>query len=147
MKLPGLAAAVAGLLAALLCGCSLVEEPDVAAWDQQAAQALEDAASEVATTRLALETAARERVWSSYTTVLVADAEEAIATVADDLARVQAPAGRTEQAVDVGALMDRAVATVRAARSLVVQGRYDDPATVDDLDRVATELEDAAGAR
>ncbi|KRA31180.1 MULTISPECIES: hypothetical protein [unclassified Nocardioides] len=147
MKLRGLTAALAGVLAALLCSCSLVEEPDAAAWDQQAAQALEDAASEVATTRLALETAAQERVWSSYTTVVVADAEEAIVTVADNLARVQAPAGRTEQAADVGALMDRAVASVRAARSLAVQGRYDDPASIDELDRLATDLEDAAGAR
>ena len=42
-------------------GCSLVGQPDVAAWDQKAHQAVTDATSEVATDRLAVQTAREER--------------------------------------------------------------------------------------
>lgn len=131
--------------AAVLAGCSLVDEPDAAEWDAQAEKALKGAASEVGTTRLALDTAARERAWASYTTVLVVQAEHGVATVADDLAVVQVPRGREQRAEEVDLLMDDAVAAVREARSLALRGTYDDPDVADELDRLAGDLEHAAG--
>lgn len=131
--------------AAVLVGCSLVDEPDPAEWDAQAGKALQDAASEVRTTRLALDTAADERSWSSYTTVLVVQAEDGVATVADDLAVVQVPPGRQQRADEVERLIEGAVAAVREARSLALRGTYDDPDVVDQLDRLAGDLEQAAG--
>lgn len=131
-------------LVTAFAGCSLVDEPDAAAWDEHASRALGDAASEVGTARIALETAAKERAWASYTTVLVAQAEEAVATVADDLAVVQVPPSREQRAGEVDSLIEDAVEAVREARSLAVRGRYDEPEVVDELDRLADELESAA---
>lgn len=138
--------AVALALASAGASCSSVDRPDVAAWDTSAEQALSDASSEVATARLALDTAARERTWSSYTVVLVAQAEEAMATVEDDLARLQVPDGRTEEAAEVLALLGEATSAVRDARADTVEGKYDDRATRDALAEVATALTRAAGA-
>ncbi|GAA1528600.1 hypothetical protein [Nocardioides humi] len=132
------------VLGPLVAGCGVVGRPDADGWDEQAEQALADAASQVATARLALETAAEGRTWSSYTTVLMADAEEAAGRAEDDLARVQAPARRTGAARAVLDLLARAVELVRTARAHVVAGRYDDPALLDDLDRIAGELERAS---
>ena len=124
-------------------GCSLVGRPDVAAWDQKAHQAVTDATSEVATARLAVGTARDERTWSSYTTVLVADAEKAMGTVQDDASRLQVPAGRDEDAKDLEALLDEAATAVQDARQQAVDGRYDDPAVLDALDRAGDRLERA----
>lgn len=121
-------------------GCSLVAQPDVAAWDGKARQAAADAASEVATVRLALDTARADRAWASYTQVLVADAEKALATVQDDMARLQVPSGREEDAADLTELLDGAAGAVRAARQDVVEGRYDDPRLLDELDRAGDRL-------
>ncbi|WP_207009130.1 hypothetical protein [Nocardioides aromaticivorans] len=124
-------------------GCSLVGQPDVAAWDQEARQAVTDATSEVATARLAVETAHEERTWSSYTVVLVADAEKAMGTVQDDASRLQVPAGRDQDAEDLEALLDEAATAVQDARQHAVDGRYDDRAVLDALDRAADRLERA----
>jgi hypothetical protein len=128
----------------LLAGCGVVSKPDAKAWDDQATQALTDTGSEVATARLALESARKERTWSAYTTVLVAEAEEAAGKVEEDLARVQVPAGRTDDAAKVLDLLDRAVDLVSEARSHAVAGKYDDKALVDQLDHVSDELQQAA---
>lgn len=127
-------------------GCSLVGQPDVAAWDQKAHQAVTDATSEVATARLAVQTAQDERTWSSYTTVLVADAEKAMGTVQDDTSRMQVPAGRDKDAKDLEALLDEAATAVQDARQQAVDGRYDDPAVLAALDRAVDRL-DRAGSR
>ena len=121
-------------------GCSLVGQPDVAAWDEQAHQAVTDATSEVATARLAVQTARDERVWSSYTLVLVADAEKAMGTVQDDTSRLQVPPGRDRDAKDLATLLDDAAAAVQDARQHAVEGRYDDPALLDVLDRAEDRL-------
>lgn len=121
-------------------GCSLVAQPDVAAWDGKARQAAADAASEVATVRLALDTARADRAWASYTQVLVADAEKALATVQDDMARLQVPSGREDDAADLTELLDGAAGAVRAARQDVVEGRYDDPRLLDELARAGDRL-------
>jgi hypothetical protein len=139
-------AAVGLALASTGAGCATVERPDAADWDTRAAQALTDASSEVATTRLAMETAGRERAWSSYTVVLVAQAENAMATVEDDLARLQAPAARAERAEDVLDLLAEATSAVRDARALTVEGEYDDQATLHELEDVASALTRAAGS-
>ncbi|WP_436698156.1 hypothetical protein [Nocardioides sp. BYT-33-1] len=132
------------LLLLLLTACGMVGQPDTAAWDDQAEQALTDAGSQVGTARLALESAAEERTWPAYTTVLVARAEEAAAKAEEDLARVQVPAGRADAAAAVLDLLGRAADLVREARAHAVDGEYDDRALLDELDGLADELRRAA---
>lgn len=121
-------------------GCSLVRQPDVAAWDAKAHQSVTDATSEVATVRLAVETARDERAWSSYTLVLVAQAEEALGTVQEDLSRLQVPPGRDRDAAELEALLDEAATAVQDARQQAVEGRYDVPAVLDALDDAGDRL-------
>ncbi|WP_408898244.1 hypothetical protein ACJ5H2_03845 [Nocardioides sp. R1-1] len=144
---PAVVAAPLALLLALLVatvGCGVVSRPDAAGWDQQAERALTDAASQVATARLALENAAAGRTWSPYTTVLVADAEEAAGTAEEDLARLQVPAARERAAATALDLLHRAVELVGEARAHAVDGVYDDRALLEQLDVLARELEQAA---
>jgi hypothetical protein len=141
------AALVAGpllLLLLLLSACGMVGQPDTAAWDDQAEQALADAGSQVGTARLALESADEERTWPAYATVLVAQAEEAAAKAEEDLARVQVPAGRADDAAAVLDLLGRTADLVREARAHAVDREYDDRALLDELDRLADELRRAA---
>lgn len=135
---------VAVALTATLTGCSLVEQPDAKAWDDRAEQALTDAVGQVRTARLALDSAQRERTWSSYTVVLVAQAEEAMGTVQDDLSRLQVPAARAERAERVEQLLDDASAAVEAARAAAVAGRYDDAALREELTELGDRLESQA---
>ncbi|MBM0127081.1 hypothetical protein [Pimelobacter simplex] len=134
---------VASLLV-LLTGCGVVSEPDATAWDQHAVQALTDAASQVATARLALEAAGDGRTWPTYTTVLVAEAEEAAGTAEEDLARLQVPPERADAAPEVLDLLGRAVDLVAEARAHAVAGTYDDRALLDALDRLSDDLRQAA---
>ena len=139
-----LTVALVGVVGVLAPGCGIVSRPDAAAWDQQARRSLTDAASQVSTARLALETAAERRTWPAYATVVVAKAEEAAGTAEEDLARLQAPPQRADAAATVLDLLDEAVSLVAEARAHAVEGRYDDSALLDDLDRIAGELEQAA---
>ncbi|HWJ09973.1 MAG TPA: hypothetical protein VNS46_11380 [Nocardioides sp.] len=131
---------VVALLPWVVSGCSLVAQPDTAGWDRSARQAVTDATSEVATTRLAVETAHEERAWSTYTLVVVAEAEEAMGTVQDDVSRLQVPAGRGDDADDLEALLDDAAGAVQEARQHATDGRYDDPRLLELLDRVEEQL-------
>lgn len=137
---------VAVSLAALLApaGCSVVSAPDPAGWDRSAAQALDDASGEVGTARLALRAAADDRTWSSYTTVLVAEAEEAAGTAEEDLARLQVPAARTDASETALDLLGQAAEATRRVRALAVAGRYDDPGLADRLSRLGTALDEEA---
>ncbi|KRB77930.1 hypothetical protein ASE01_07050 [Nocardioides sp. Root190] len=135
--------AVGLVLASAGTSCSVVDRPDATDWDTRADQALTDASSEVATSRLALDTAARERTWSSYAVVVLAQAEEAMATVEDDLARLQVPTGRSERAEEVLAVLESAASAVSDARASAVEGELDDDATLGALDEVAAELDRA----
>jgi len=135
---------VAVSLLMLSAGCSLVSRPDAAGWDQQAERALDDAASEVGTARLALRGAQDDRAWSSYTTVLVAEAEEAAATAEEDLAAVQVPGTRADAASSALELLGKAADATREVRQLAVRGRYDDPALADRLARLAADLQQEA---
>lgn len=132
--------AVVVCVLAVTSGCSLVGQPDVAAWDAKAHRAVTDATSEVATVRLAVETAREERAWSSYTRVLVAQAEEALGTVQEDLSRLQVPPGRDRDAADLATLLDEAATAVQDARQQAVEGRYDAPAVLDALDDASDRL-------
>ncbi len=142
---------VAGALLALAllgatAACALVSRPDATGWDREAERALTDLRSEVATARLALETAAEQRAWPSYVVVLLADAEEAAGTAEEDLSALQVPPAREDAALEVEELMAEAVAAVQDARALAVAGRYDDPPLLEDLDALATRLATAAAA-
>jgi len=124
-----------------LAGCSLVGRPDASGWDQKAQLALDDAASEVGTARLALRAAHEHRTWSGYTTVLVADAEKAAATAEEDLSRLQVPSGRADAASTALDLLGRAADATRQVRAMAVAGRYDDPALEKELARLAGALQ------
>jgi predicted component of type VI protein secretion system len=124
-----------------------VSRPDASGWDQQAKQALDDAASNVGTARLALRTAARDRAWSSYTIVLVAKAEETTGKTEQDLSSVQVPSTRKVAARTVLDLLGQAVASVQEARALAADGRYDDRALTDELTRLSTALQAEAKKR
>lgn len=128
----------------LLARCSVVSRPDAASWDRQAVQALDDAAGQVGTARLALRTAANGGAWSSYTTVLVTEAEEAAAAAEQDLARLQVPDQRRDAARTTLDLLGRATDATREARAHAVAGRYDDPALADELARLGTALDEEA---
>ncbi|WP_418062150.1 hypothetical protein [Pimelobacter simplex] len=133
------------LLALLaLAGCSVVSQPDPAGWDQSAQQALDDASGEVGTARLALRAAADDRTWSSYTTVLVSEAEEAAGTAEEDLSRLQVPPERTDAAATALDLLGQAAEATRQVRALAVAGRYDDAELADELARLGTALDQEA---
>lgn len=138
--------AAAALLLVGMAGCSVVDRPDTAAWDSQARTALTDAAGEVATARLVLETAADGETWSSYAVVTLADAEEAADTLASDLAKVQPPAARREEADQVLDLLQAASSAVREARQAALEEAYDDEALVTRLTTLGKALERASAA-
>ncbi|WGX97881.1 hypothetical protein [Nocardioides sp. L-11A] len=141
---PAVVAVLVLLPTLLLAACGVVARPDAAAWDDQAAQALTDASSQVATARLALVSARDGRTWSAYTTVLVAQAEEAAGKAEENLSRVQVPAARADDAATVLDLLDRAVDLVAEARAHAVSGRYGDAGLLEDLDSLAGRLRQAA---
>ncbi|MFD1248769.1 hypothetical protein ACFQ3F_13295 [Nocardioides ginsengisoli] len=124
-----------------------MSRPDASGWDQQAQQALKDAASDVGTVRIALRTAARDRAWSSYTIVLVAKAEETTGKTEQDLSSVQVPPARRIAARETLDLLSQAVASVQEARAHAADGRYDDPGLVDELTRLAKALQAEATKR
>ncbi len=134
-------AALAVLVA--LAGCGVVSKPDAATWDDQATQALTDAGSEVATARLALESARKGQAWSAYTVVVVAKAEEAVGTTTSDLSRLQVPRDRTGEAAKVIKMLRDAADLVAQARAHAVAGRYDGGSLIDRLDSMSRRLEDA----
>lgn len=136
---------LAALAAGPLAACTVIEEPAAADWDHSAERALSDMASEVGSARLALDTARRERLWPPYALVLVTEAEEAAGTVEEDLSRLQVPPQREQQAEQVLDLLAVAVTTVSEARSRAVEGRYDDPALLDRMERLASRLTGEAG--
>ncbi|MFC5728541.1 MULTISPECIES: hypothetical protein [Nocardioides] len=136
--------AITAAASVLATGGCAVSAPDAAGWDEQARTSLADAAGEVATARLTLETAADERTWPSYAVVVLAEAEDAAATLHDDLAKVQVPAERREVAAEVLGLLAAAATSVREARQAAVGGRYGDPALMQELDRLLQALESGA---
>lgn len=136
---------VAVSLTATLTGCSLVSQPDATSWDDQATQALSDAAGQVGTARMALDSARRGRTWSSYTVVLVAQAEEAMGTTQDKVSTLQVPAGREKRAARIEQLLDDAGKAVQDARADAVTGRYDDPRLRRQLSDLGERLQKEAG--
>lgn len=136
---------VAVALTATLTGCSLVSQPDAASWDDQATQALSDAAGQVGTARLALESARKGQTWSSYTVVVVQEAEQAMGSTQDTVSTLQVPPGREKRAAQVERLLDDAGRAVRDARADAVAGRYDDPELHRQLTDLGSRLESEAG--
>lgn len=141
-------AAVLGLLVLLggLAGCGVVSQPDTKAWDEQVQTTLADAASEVATARLALRSAHDDRVWSPYALVLVTESEKAADKLESQLASLQPPTSRQQQAEDVLDLLASATSAVREAREAAVDKKYDDPALDSKLAKLHDALEQASKA-
>jgi hypothetical protein len=137
------AVSAAAVLPFAVAGCGLVEQPDPAAWDSEARTTLTDAAGEVATARLVLETAANREVWSSYAVVTLVDAEEAAEKLETDLAKLQPPPERRRQAEDVLDLLAAATTAVREAREAAVDQEYDDADLVAKLTTLKEALERA----
>lgn len=142
----GALAVALSVLSVLLAGCSVVSQPDAKDWDKQVQTTLEDTASEVGTARLALESAAHDRVWSPYSLVLLSEAEESAGKLESDLSALQPPPSRQQQAEDVLDLLESANSAVREARVAAVEEKYDDPDLVANLAKLHDDLEQASKA-
>lgn len=90
----GLVALLASLMM-LLGGCVL-SAPSAADFEQDAAQALDDLASAVATVKIVLEQHRTERMFAASTVVMLTESEEAGEKAVQDLAALQPPAGLHE---------------------------------------------------
>lgn len=85
---------------ALMGGCAL-SEPGPHDFQQDAAQALEDLASEVATAQIVLEQRQSDEIFSTSVVVILVAAEEAGAKAAEDFASLQPPRGLQQTYDDV----------------------------------------------
>lgn len=138
------AALVVVVLVAVLAGACSVREPDTADWRELARTSLSDAASEVATLHLTLQSVRDGEIWSSYAVTVAAQAEKAIGTAEESLSSVQPPAGRHDDTEDLLGMLDRAMDAVRAGRADLVAGTEVDAAVIRRLGRLATALENRA---
>lgn len=116
------AAALAAVLVlvGLVAGCGTVKEPDPEDWDESARVALTDAASQVATVRLTLESQRRDDVWYGYAVVVLADSEEAVGMSEDKVTTLQPPPQRAKVSAKVTSLLATASDVVEKARQTLV---------------------------
>lgn len=147
-----LRAAGAALAAAVLllgvAGCGLVpSRPDGPAWDQAARQSLEDAASEVATVKVALEQQQKGHLLGKYGVTTVTDSEEALGLAQDSILTQQPPTSRQEGFDKVAAALGDAGDLVTEARIALVR---DDTRAyaglVHRLDAMSGRLDDLRGS-
>ena len=135
---------VGALVAILGAGCTVrTSAPDD--WDTTAQKALEEAASLVASSRLALETRRDDEAWDAYATILLTDAEKAVATAVDSVGTLQPPPERADAAEEVEELLDRAASAIQTARRALVG---DQPLAdlIDGLDRLHAVLDKKAAS-
>ncbi len=137
-------ALVVALLVGVLAGACSVREPDTADWRELARTSLSDAASDVATLHLTLQSVRDGEIWSSYAVTVAAEAEKALGIAEESLSSVQPPAGRHDDTEDLLGMLDRAMDAVRAGRADLVAGTDVDAAVIRRLGRLATALEDRA---
>lgn len=137
---------LASLLAALLCAGCTVTEPSPDDWRSTAQSALEEAASLVATSRLALDTDREDKVWDAYALTLLSDAEKAMSTAVDSVTTLQPPPEVAAETEDVEALLDRAATAVQAVRRTLVGELPIDDELLDGLDGLQETLEKKAAA-
>lgn len=108
-----------GLLG-LVSGCGAVKEPDPEDWDETARTSLTDAASELATVRLTLESQRRDDVWYAYAVVVLADSEEAVGKAEDKVTTLQPPPQRAKVSATVTSVLATASDVIEKARQTLV---------------------------
>lgn len=136
--------AVLLLLTAVVAGCGTVKEPDPEDWDETARTALTDAASEVETVRLTLQTDQDDHLWRAYAVVVLADAEKAVGTAEDSVTTLQPPPQRTGAADKVANLLASASDVVEKARQALVADHRIESDLLHRLDVLAGRLEHRA---
>lgn len=123
MDMPRRAAIVVAVL--LLASACLPSRPSAADWHEQASQALEDAASSVATAQLVMREQRRDHLLGRSGTVMLVEAEEAIGTTAQTLDALQPPEGLTAQQSRVSDALQRASGLITDARIARVREHTD----------------------
>lgn len=108
------------LLLGLVSGCGTVKEPDPEDWDETARTSLTDAASELATARMTLESQRRDDVWYGYAVVVLADSEEAVGKAEDKVTTLQPPPQRAKVAAKVTSVLATASDVIEKARQTLV---------------------------
>jgi hypothetical protein len=138
------ALSLALLLGLLTTGCGLVpNRPDAEGWTVAARQSLEDAASEVATVRVATEQQQKGRQLGAYGVVTATTSEEALGKAADSILAQQPPASRRDALDRVSQALGDAGDLVSEARIALVRGdeaEYD--GLVKRLAAMSTRLDD-----
>jgi len=134
-------AAVLLLTCLLLGSCGSASEADLRTTAAESAEAM---VSELRTARMAAETVLAEKTWSSYTRVVLLDAEEQAGTIEESFTTLQpdtAEAQRFQE--EVAGLLGDASEVLQKARAAM--GRHGLAALrglLDPLDQVAADLED-----
>ncbi len=139
-------AIVTVVLGLWLSACTAVSRPDADAWRDHARQALEDVASEVATARLTLTQLDEGQLPAAYGVAVLAETEKGIGTAEESLASLQAPSGLGARATRLLAVIGHAVDAVQRVREAVVDGAYEQPELVAELDRLRTVLDERRAA-
>jgi hypothetical protein len=137
----GLTAALAVLLALLIGACGTVKEPDPEDWDESARVSLDDASSQLATTRMILTTRQQDETWHGYAVVVLADAEQAAGKDADSMSALQPPPERSRMSTEVTDLLTRASDLVEQARLVVVAHKMIDPRILKRLQTLGDRLD------
>jgi hypothetical protein len=132
------------LLAALTAGCGLVpSRPDPQAFTTSARQGLGDAASEVATVKLALQEQQKDHLVGKYTVTTVTNSEEALGKAQDSVLTKQPPSSKQQAFDRISDLLGDAGDLVTEARiALVADQEQQYPALVDRLEAMTKKLND-----
>ena len=142
---PGLLACLVGSLI-ILTGCTVPAAPDRAAWRSQAAQALEDTASDVATVELVLRQERQDRLPGKYAVVVAVDSEESAGKSGEAFTSLQPPPGQRAAYDRVGQLLDDAQGLLSEARIALADGATGDyPPLIARLARLGDRLERVQG--
>lgn len=100
----------------LLTSACLPSQPSAADWHDQAAQALEDAASSLATAQLVLREEQQDGLLGKTGSVMLVEAEEAIGTTSQTFDARQPPEGLTQEHSTVSDALERASGVLTDAR-------------------------------
>jgi hypothetical protein len=141
-----LALAAVVLAALLIVGRCVPQDPDVETYREQARLTVGTALSEVATVRLTLRAAQRDRMFESYAEITVRRSETTLSTTIDSFTSMRPPASQDALATATSDLLSHADDVVTEARVCVERSAGADcPDLGHVLGRVAAQLEQAEG--
>jgi hypothetical protein len=134
------------LAAALLVAGCLPSTPSRSDWRSQAAQALEDLASEMATAQVVLRERHRDHLPARTPRVLLVDAEEAAGQTAETFTALQPPPGWESRHGEITDLLDEGAGLLTDTRIAVVRGGAPPDGLASDLASKRKELLERAEA-